>query len=144
MLIVGSVSDLIMQIKGFDEYWMLNRARMEVMGRMDKVELQAIVSAAHVVLLPIVEGEGSNLKTAEALESGCSIVGTSKAFRGFEQATALPHVHIADDPRSFRKKVRAILDAPRYTGGTPEVVRSQFHWERLLANAVARIGMLAR
>lgn len=143
VLIVGGVSDLIMQIKGFDEYWMLNRARMEVMGRMDKVELQAIVSASHVVLLPIVEGEGSNLKTAEALESGCSIVGTSKAFRGFEQAMTLPHVHIADDPRTFRKKVRAVLDAPLYTGGTPEAIRSQFHWERLLADAVMRISALA-
>lgn len=142
VLVVGGVSDLIMQMKGFDEYWMLNRDRMEIMGRMEKNELQAVVSAAHIVLLPIVEGEGSNLKTAEALESGCSIVGTSKAFRGFEEAIALPHVHIADEPILFRRKVRELLNAPRYDGGTPEEVRSQFYWERLLGGAVARIGAL--
>ena len=121
ILVVGGVSDLIMQMKGFDEYWMLNRARMEVMGRMDKVELQAIVSAAHVVLLPIVEGEGSNLKTAEALESGSSIVGTSKAFRGFEQATALPHVHIADDP--LKSVVRGTGIALKHYDRYPFVMR---------------------
>lgn len=142
VLIVGGVSDLIMQMKGFDEYRMLNRDRMEIMGRMEKNELQAVVSAAHVVLLPIVEGEGSNLKTAEALESGCSIVGTSKAFRGFEKALALPHVHIADDPILFRQKVRELLDAPRYVRGTPEEIRSQFYWERLLGGAMSRIEVL--
>ncbi|CCA89872.1 glycosyltransferase [Novosphingobium sp. PP1Y] len=144
VLIVGGVSDLIMKMKGFDEYWMLNRDRMEVMGRMEKTELQAIVSAAHVILLPIVEGEGSNLKTAEALEAGCSIVATSKAFRGFEEAMDLPHVNIADDPVSFRRKVRQILDAPRYIGGTPEEIRSRFHWKHLLKDAVTQIGLLGR
>lgn len=144
VLIVGGVSDLIMKMKGFDEYWMLNRDRMEVMGRMEKTELQAIVSAAQVILLPIVEGEGSNLKTAEALEAGCSIVATSKAFRGFEEAMDLPHVNIADDPVSFRRKVRQILDAPRYIGGTPEEIRSRFHWKHLLKDAVTQIGLLGR
>lgn len=144
VLVVGGVSDLITQMKGFDEYGMLNRNRMEVMGRMDKSELQAVLSAAHVILLPIVEGEGSNLKTAEALEAGCSIVATSKAFRGFEQAMNLPQVHIADDSISFRRKVRQILDAPRFTKGTPSEIRSQFHWQYLLRDAVEQIGALGR
>lgn len=142
ILVVGGVSDLITQMKGFDEYWMLNRDRMEVMGRMEKAELQAVVSAAHVILLPIVDGEGSNLKTAEALEAGCSIVATSKALRGFEEAINLPHVHIADDPISFRRKVRQILDAPRFNEGTPEEIRSRFHWHHLLKDAVRQIGAL--
>lgn len=142
VLIVGGVCDLIANMKGFDEYEMLNRTRMSVMGRMEKTELQAIVSAAHVILLPIVEGEGSNLKTAEALEAGCTIVGTSKAFRGFEEAMNLSHVHVADDPVSFRRKVREVLDAPRYIAGTPEGVRSRFYWNHLLKDAVEQIGSL--
>lgn len=142
VLVVGGVSDLIMQIKGFDEYQLLNKTRLELIGRVEKSELQAIVSAAHVVLLPIVEGEGSNLKTAEALESGCSIVATTKALRGFEQASDLSHVHVADEPTAFRKKVREILDTPLYMGGTPQAVRSQFYWEHLLSNAVKEIEAL--
>lgn len=142
MLIVGGVSDIITQMNGFNEYQSVNRSRMEIMGRMEKHELQAVVSAAHVVLLPIVDGEGSNLKTAEALESGCTIVGTTKAFRGFEIATLLPHVHITDDSVTFRKTVRKVLDAPRYLGGTSLNVRSQFHWSYLLREAVTEIGLL--
>lgn len=140
VLVVGGVSDLIMQMKGFEEYRRINASRMKIMGRMDKVELQAIVSAAHVVLLPITEGEGSNLKTAEALESGSAIVATSKAFRGFERAMDLPHVHIADNPTSFRKTVRQLLDRPRYCGGTPLHVRSQFYWSNLLSEAIDKIA----
>jgi hypothetical protein len=143
VLIVGGVSDLILQMKGFDEFCMINRDRMEIMGRMEKNELQAVVSAAHVVLLPIAEGEGSNLKTAEALESGRTIVGTTKAFRGFEEAKALPHVHIADDPVTFRRKIREVLDAPRYCGGTPSEVRARFYWTHLLHDAIVRIERLS-
>lgn len=144
VLIVGGVSDLITKIKGFEEYKLLNKTRMEIIGRVEKSELQAIVSAAHVVLLPIVEGEGSNLKTAEALESGCSIVATTKALRGFEQAAELSHVHVVDEPTAFRKKVRDILDAPLYTGGTPQTVRSQFYWRHLLSNVVREIEALRK
>lgn len=139
LVVVGGVSDIIMELPGYRHFQLVNRSRMEIMGRVEKHELQAIVSSAHVVLLPIVEGEGSNLKTAEALESGCSIVGTSKAFRGFESAANLPHIHICDDPRTFRRKVRRILDAPRYQDGTPLAVRSKFHWSYLLRDAVAAI-----
>ena len=46
VVIVGGVSDLIAQVKGFDAYRKVNRSRMEIMERMDKSELQAIVSAA--------------------------------------------------------------------------------------------------
>lgn len=143
ILIVGGVSDIIMQVPGCQEYQLVNRSRMEIMGRMEKVELQALVSAAHVIVLPIVEGEGSNLKTAEALESGRPIVGTTKAFRGFEKALSLPHIHLADEPETFRTKVRQILDAPRYCGGTPFYIRSQFHWSYLLRGAVTRVGGFA-
>lgn len=142
VIVVGGVSNLIDQIKGFEAYAAVNRSRMEVMGLMEKSELQALVTAAHAIMLPIVEGEGSNLKTAEALEAGCSIVGTTKAFRGFEEAKRLPHVHIADEPEAFRRKVREVLDAPRYDRGTPEAVRARFYWAQLLSEAVSRIGAL--
>ncbi|NWK97381.1 glycosyl transferase [Sphingobium lactosutens] len=142
MLIAGGVSDILLNMPGIKPFEMVNRSRIRLLGRMEQRELQAVISASHVVLLPITQGEGSNLKTAEALESGCPIVGTSKAFRGFEQAVSLPHVRIADDPDSFRSAVRSVLDSPRYDGGTDFELRSQFHWPHLLAKAVEAIGQL--
>jgi hypothetical protein len=84
--------------------------------------------------LPITIGEGSNLKTAEALESGRPIVGTSKAFRGFESALTLPHVTVADSPIDFRRAVRAVMNKPRYKNGTPHEIRSLFYWDNTLSN----------
>lgn len=142
MVIAGSVSEIILNMSGAREYQAFNQSRLEILGRMAKVELQAVISASHLVLLPITSGEGSNLKTAEALESGCAIVATSKAFRGFEGAMALPHVHIADDPQLFRRRIRELLDKPRYAAGTPHSIRSQFYWSSLLKNGIQAIERL--
>ncbi len=142
MVIAGSVCDIILGMDGIKMYERFNLSRLQLLGRMEKTELQAAIRASHVVLLPITSGEGSNLKTAEALESGCAIIGTKKAFRGFERAMTLPHVHIADEPASFRRKVRDVLDQPRYDDGTPMAVRSKFYWSTLLKDAVAAVGAL--
>lgn len=142
MVIAGSVCDIILGMDGLKQYENFNLSRLELLGRMEKTELQAAVKASHLVVLPITSGEGSNLKTAEALESGCAIVGTTKAFRGFEGAMTLPHVHIADEPQLFRRKIRELLDKPRYNDGTPTDLRAQFYWSALLEDAVKAIGAL--
>ncbi|WP_241657430.1 glycosyltransferase [Aurantiacibacter suaedae] len=143
IVIAGSVCDIILRMAAENPLQRFNRSRIKLLGRMEKVELQAAVRASRVVLLPITSGEGSNLKTAEALESGCEIVGTSKAFRGFEGAMALDNVHIADTSGDFRRKVRNILDAPWNDEGTPLSIRSQFYWPTLLKDAVEAISNLS-
>jgi len=142
ILVIGSVGHILMQMKGARAFELINSSRIEMVKRMEKKDLQAAVRASHLILLPISEGEGSNLKTAEALESGRPIVGTSKAFRGFEGAALLPHVHITDDARTFRKTVRTLLDAARYEGGTPLEVRSKFYWNRQMEPVVSGIADL--
>lgn len=142
ILVVGGVSSIILQAPGFSRFADVNISRLNLAGSRDKTELQALVRASHVVLLPITDGEGSNLKTAEALESGCSIIGTSKAFRGFEAGMTLSHVHIADTAVDFRAAVRRVLDRPRYIGGTPQAVRSRFHWKEQLRPMVEAVERL--
>ena len=142
VLIIGSASPAMLHYEGAKDFFDVNARRLNLAGLRDKFELQALVSASHVVLLPITEGEGSNLKTAEALESGNSIVGTSKAFRGFEAARSLRHVHIADDPETFRRTVRRLLDAPRYTGGTPYEIRHQYYWQQQLRPLIEALSSL--
>lgn len=142
MVIAGSVCDIILGTDGVREHKNFNLSRLELLGRMEKTELQAAVRASHLVVLPITSGEGSNLKTAEALESGCAIVATTKAFRGFEGAMTLPHVHIADEPQLFRRKIRELLDSPRHQDGTPLTLRSRFYWSALLEDAVKAISAL--
>ncbi|MDR3463863.1 MAG: glycosyltransferase family 4 protein, partial [Beijerinckiaceae bacterium] len=69
-------------------------------------DLAPLYAATRIVLLPILEGGGSSVKTAEALVHGVPIVATSSALRGIDQA-AWQGVVVADDPDGYG---RAILD----------------------------------
>lgn len=132
ILIVGGVGSIIRNVPGFVRYSDVNLSRLNIAGIREMSELQALIRASHVVLLPITDGEGSNLKTAEALEAGLPIVATSKAFRGFELAMSLKHIQIADNPRDFRSAVRRALDRPRLINLTPLSVRGRFYWNNQL------------
>lgn len=143
-MILGGVSGILFNQEKFSEYESVNRTRLHLLGTCHKSELQEFIAASHLVILPITVGEGSNLKTAEALESGRPIVATSKAFRGYESAMNLSHVTIADTSSEFRRAVRNILDSPRYVGGTPFDIRCQFHWANQLRGMVSAIDDLFR
>lgn len=81
-------------------------------GRLGDAELAGLLAVSDVLLLPIVGGGGSNLKTAEALLSGRPIVGTSFAFRSYEGFVTAPGVRIADSPAEFRAAMLAALASP--------------------------------
>lgn len=142
ILILGNVAAIIMQQEGAKTFFDVNASRLHLAGVRQNNELQELICASHVVLLPITQGEGSNLKTAEALESGCMIIATSKAFTGYERAMGLDNVIIADNSNDFRVAVRKTLDRPRYSHGTPLSVRSRYHWESQLASMIERINCL--
>ncbi len=136
ILVLGGVASILMSMQGFNEFSDLNKNRLNMAGFREKTELQALIRASHVIMLPITEGEGSNLKTAEALESGCYIVATSKAFRGYENALLLPHVFIHDNAEDFRKRVRLLLDFSAPSPGTPIEIKSKYYWNSQLKGMV--------
>ncbi len=74
-------------------------------GFLSEESLGGLIQTADVILLPIVKGGGSNLKTAEAILSGKKIVATSFAFRGYEEYLSLPNTWIADSPDEFKKAI---------------------------------------
>jgi hypothetical protein len=75
--------------------------------------LREIIDRCSILLLPIVVGGGSNLKTAEALASGKSIIATSVAMRGFEQWIGSGGVHLASDQLEFRTILGRLSSAPK-------------------------------
>jgi hypothetical protein len=127
---------------GIEPFRGVNTSRLHLAGVREKKDLQAMLRGSHVVLLPITTGEGSNLKAAEALESGCRIVGTTRAFRGFEAAMSLAHVTVADTAPEFRMAVRKALDEPRHSTGTPLEIRSRYYWSNQLRPLVEAISKL--
>lgn len=75
------------------------------LGFLSESSLSGLLETADLILLPIMKGGGSNLKTAEAILSGKKIVGTSFAFRGYEEYMELPNITIANKPADFRNAI---------------------------------------
>jgi glycosyltransferase involved in cell wall biosynthesis len=110
-------------------------------GLVSDDRMAAILLSAHVVLLPITTGGGSNLKTAEALASGRPVVATPYAFRGYEEFGHWPNVHLAEDPDTFRLATVQALETARRTDSQPNVPAALTWGERLrpLLEAVERL-----
>ncbi len=112
-------------------------------GRMSEERLQQLIIRADCILLPITEGGGSNLKTAEALLSKKPIVGTSYAFRAFEKFSNYPNVYISDNPKQFRNYVKYALNTPakKYTIDQKNKL-NEVTWDSCLEEALGEIGKL--
>ena len=74
--------------------------------------LEGLLDQAHCIILPLTQGGGTNLKTAEALWAGKHIIATSIAMRGFEQFIDSPGVKVANDPITFKRMLREAMNLP--------------------------------
>jgi hypothetical protein len=82
-------------------------------GRLSEEKLRAIINVADIILLPITEGGGSNLKTAEAIIADKKVVTTSHALRSFEWFRDFPNVWVEDDPAKFKKAITIAFTATK-------------------------------
>lgn len=112
-------------------------------GRLTEARLIGLISRADCILLPIVEGGGSNLKTAEALLSEKPIVGTTHAFRAFENFMSFPNVEVAKNSDEFRDKIADVLRRPKKTLSNSQKNSLQdVTWDKVLSNAVRKVEEL--
>lgn len=132
MVVVGGICEHMERQPEFNERMRLNRSRLRLLGKgPDDADLAAIVQLANALLLPITDGGGSNIKTVEALLSGRPIVGTSFAFRSYEEFKGLERVTIRDSANEFRAAIqRTVLEAPR-PSAVPEPELESITWPRL-------------
>lgn len=135
LVVVGGVGELLEKELTKSKWQNLNRSRLLVLGMLSEEDLAAVKDLAHVFLLPIGAGGGSNIKTAEALYSGKAVVCTSMALRGFETYREFPTVHVADDPKTFQAAIRASLTTARpvLSDAQKEACR-QLSWDASLAS----------
>ena len=118
--------------------------RTTVGGMVSQACLEGLLDQASCIVLPITQGGGTNLKTAEALWSGKQIVATTVAMRGFERFLHAPGVHIADDPASFKQAVRRAMSAAPITLSQEDVsVRQSVLWQNCLAPLIPVIEQLS-
>lgn len=112
-------------------------------GKPDDESLAALLADADVIILPITDGGGSNLKTAEAILNDKKVVATKFAFRSFEHLQKLPNLYISDDPEEFKANIVKALDAPHHkrTPAQQELAESVL-WQNCLAELREKVGEL--
>jgi glycosyltransferase involved in cell wall biosynthesis len=92
--------------------------------------VEAYLGAAAVVV-PILKGAGSNLKTADALAAGLPVISTPKGLAGYRSllSGALGNgVYEAETPMEFKRLVRAALR--QELKAPPPALAEQFRRDR--------------
>ena len=144
IVVAGSVGSHVFEYYHRMRFNTLNLSRLEVTGEVDDEDLAALKTIASVFLLPIFEGGGSNIKTAEAIFSGKQLIATTASLRGYEPYAHLPEITVANTRDEFRLAVRNALapSPPRAEVKTQADLRSRLLWQNTLsvvAPAVQRL-----
>ena len=84
---------------------------VQLVGECSDSEIAGAIFSATGIILPIWEGGGSNLKTAQALVSGKHILSTHYAFRGYEEFASTGSLLLTDDAKNFVKE----MDSDNYS-----------------------------
>lgn len=118
--------------------------RTTTAGMVSQACLEGLLDQASCIVLPITQGSGTNLKTAEALWSGKHIVATTVAMRGFEHFMHAPGVHIADDPAYFKQALRSAMSAAPIKHSPEDLLaRQSVLWQNCLAPLISTIDHIA-
>lgn len=105
---VGSVSTQIKDYLKNSAYAYSALRKLTLLENVSNSTLNELRCGASAILLPILSGGGTNLKTAEALLSPSKVLGTRFAFRGFDEYINYPGVVIADTPSEFQNQLAQI------------------------------------
>ena len=129
LVIVGGVNHLINNSPEHIHWNGINKDKCVQFCDVTDSELQSLIEGSSAILLPILSGGGTNLKTAEALVSNKPIIGTTTSFRGFENYID-SSIKISDDRENFQALIRS-FNKNNYT------VRentSKLYWDACLLN----------
>ncbi len=143
--VIGSAANDLLSVPSLARRHSINASRTVLRGFVPMSELVATMRAARCVLVPVFVGEGSNLKSADALASGAPVIMTERATRGYEDVIAQDPegVTVTDDIPSFRAAMRSALDLPvRHDVGRTR--RRLLSWDVRLRPLVDLVDSTAR
>lgn len=111
------------------------RLRVDLLGKVTDDDMASLVKLADVIILPITQGGGSNLKTAEAILSGKAIVATTNSFRGYDAYLQLPNIFFADRKPDFRRAiVTACVNKLSHRTASQQSIANKVTWHYGLQN----------
>lgn len=112
--VAGSVCSGLLEASGLSRHLALNRSRLELLGFLPARDLADLMAAAGCVIVPIFIGEGSNLKSADALACGAPVIMSERATHGYEDVLQADSrgVTVVHSAREFRSAMRRSLEQP--------------------------------
>lgn len=134
LVVAGSVSEHIYRIFEKSRWHTLNLSRLQVLNVLSPSDLAAVKTLAHAFILPLPYGGGSNIKTAEALYSGAYVIGTTAAFRGYEDFMRLPEIFVTNSPADYQRIIPAVLQRPLLVSENSTELRISLRWEHCINN----------
>jgi len=113
LIIVGGAGGLIEQNPKYQQSAKLSESVI-IAGLVEQECLFGLLDTAHCILLPITQGGGTNLKTAEAIWAGHHVIATKTAMRGFEEFIGMPGINVVEDsePEQFKQQFRKVMQLP--------------------------------
>jgi glycosyltransferase involved in cell wall biosynthesis len=140
VVVAGSAGPVLAARYARSRFKSLNASRLVATGPLRDEDLSALKELASVFLLPIFEGGGSNIKTAEALTSGRAVIATTTSLRGFESYRQLTGLTVADTPQAFRRAVSSALTQPPTPLALTRELRAKLTWEDCLSSVPVEVS----
>ncbi len=109
IVVVGGVCNLLRIDPAFRANIGINLARSILVGAQDQGGLSTLIEQAEVILAPITEGGGTNIKMAEALYNRKLVICTPKAVRGYEAFLDMPFMLVRETAAEFRDTLTKVL-----------------------------------
>lgn len=109
IVVIGGVSDILDYDFRYVQFKHLNDFKVIKMKDISDACLNSIILNCNAVLLPVTEGGGTNLKTAEALFSNRPVISTDKSFIGYEDFKSSEGVYTANNPEEFISVMRMFM-----------------------------------
>jgi hypothetical protein len=131
--IAGNVGS---QIRASEKFLLnpdINFSRCEFLGLISDEDVSALCSLAKVVILPITESAGSNLKTAEALVHNAIILATQAAVRGYD-ICGVDGCFLVEKDEFKIKLQNLMLSSKIEISNTDREIRKKFTWGHALSS----------
>ena len=134
IVLAGSATESIMNSPAVSQSLSLRRKLIPA-GILPRSTLEGLLTTARAIVLPITQGGGTNLKTAEALWANKPVVATRVAMRGFESFLESTGVVIGDDAAAFKRGLRKAMSGELVPNHSDR--RDSVLWESCLAEIVS-------
>jgi glycosyltransferase involved in cell wall biosynthesis len=133
-MLVGGGGDAIHKDSRFERHRSINESRCQLTGFLPADKLVETYLGSAAIIIPVTQGAGSNLKTADALASGRPVISTPKGLSGYRSMLGDAigaGVYEAPTPHAFKSLIRDALRG-KLRGPSPAVTR-RFRKERVPA-----------